>query len=108
MAGPAGGGTVVAIHAETMGRGDDALGAKLMGSWLRTLATLDEKPDAIVFTNGGVGRWDLPGGNLDELHTSLKRLAELEVRDIYPGHMSWSEGDGKDHIQLGLMSLAMY
>ena len=61
-----------------------------------------------VFTNGGVGRWDLSGGNLEDLRSSLKRLAELEVKDIYPGHMSYSEGDGKDHIQLGLMSLAMY
>lgn len=47
-------GTVVAIHAETMGRGDDALGAKLMGSFLRTLGTVDEKPDAIVFYNAAV------------------------------------------------------
>ena len=54
MAGRTGEGTVVAIHATTMGRGDDALGAKLMGSWLRTLATLEDKPDAIVFTHGGV------------------------------------------------------
>ena len=54
MAGRTGEGTVVAIHATTMGRGDDALGAKLMGSWLRTLATLEDKPDAIVFIHGGV------------------------------------------------------
>jgi selenium metabolism protein YedF len=47
-------GTVVAIHAETMGRGDDALGAKLMGSYLRTLGTVDPKPDAIVFYNAAV------------------------------------------------------
>jgi selenium metabolism protein YedF len=48
-------GTVFAIHAETMGRGDDALGTKLMGSFLRTLATLEAKPDAIVFYNAAVG-----------------------------------------------------
>lgn len=47
-------GTVVAVHAETMGRGDDALGAKLMGSFLRTLATVEPKPDAIVFYNAAV------------------------------------------------------
>lgn len=45
---------VVIFHAETMGRGDDALGAKLTGSFLRTLATVDEKPDAIVFYNAAV------------------------------------------------------
>ncbi|MGA8891396.1 MAG: sulfurtransferase-like selenium metabolism protein YedF [Anaeromyxobacteraceae bacterium] len=47
-------GTVVAIHGETMGRGDDALGARLMGSFLRTLSTVDPKPDAIVFYNAAV------------------------------------------------------
>lgn len=47
-------GTVIAIHAETMGRGDDALGAKIMGSFLRTLGTVDGKPDAIVFYNAAV------------------------------------------------------
>jgi selenium metabolism protein YedF len=47
-------GLVVIVHAETMGRGDDALGAKLTGSFLRTLATVDEKPDAIVFYNAAV------------------------------------------------------
>jgi len=61
-----------------------------------------------VFTNGGVGRWDLPGGSLGDLRASLRRLAEMDVRDIYPGHMSWSRGDGGDHVQLGLMSLSMY
>jgi selenium metabolism protein YedF len=47
-------GTVVVIHAETMGRGDDALGAKLMGSFLRTLTTVEQKPDAMVFYNAAV------------------------------------------------------
>jgi selenium metabolism protein YedF len=47
-------GTVVVVHAETMGRGDDALGAKLMGSFLRTLSTVEERPDAIVFYNAAV------------------------------------------------------
>lgn len=47
-------GTVIAIHAETMGRGDDALGAKLIGSYLRTLAAVEPRPDAIVFYNGAV------------------------------------------------------
>lgn len=46
--------TVVVLHAVEMGRGDDALGAKLTGSFLRTLASLDPKPDAIVFYNGAV------------------------------------------------------
>ena len=47
-------GTVVLLHAEQMGRGDEALGAKLMGSFLRTLVSTEPKPDAIVFYNAAV------------------------------------------------------
>ncbi|WP_232287416.1 hypothetical protein [Anaeromyxobacter dehalogenans] len=43
------GGTVVVVNAEQMGRGDDGLGAKLLGNDLRTLAALEPKPEAIVF-----------------------------------------------------------
>ena len=37
---------------------------------------------------GAVGRWDLPGSNLDELITSLRRLVEGLPEDtvVYPGH----------------------
>ncbi len=49
-----GGGTVVILNADTMGRGDDALGTKLVGSFLRTLATVEAKPEAIVFYNAAV------------------------------------------------------
>ena len=47
-------GTVVVIHAEKMGHGDDALGEKLMGNYLRALAAVDTKPDAIVLYNAAV------------------------------------------------------
>lgn len=37
--------------------------------------------------SGGIGRWDLPGGNLDDLKRSLKRLMELPGDTIVlPGH----------------------
>jgi selenium metabolism protein YedF len=48
------GGTVIILHAETLGRGDDALGAKLMGSYLRTLLAVEPHPDAIVLYNAAV------------------------------------------------------
>jgi glyoxylase-like metal-dependent hydrolase (beta-lactamase superfamily II) len=40
----------------------------------------------LVFCDGGVGRWDLPGGNLDLLRASVNRSLEWEVSSIYPGH----------------------
>jgi hypothetical protein len=54
------GGTVVIVGGEQMGRGDDALGAKLLGNFLRTLATSEPKPDAVVFYNAA-GRLLAPG-----------------------------------------------
>ena len=50
----AGSGTVIVVNAEVMGRGDDALGARLIGNFLRTLATTAAKPDAVVFYNAAV------------------------------------------------------
>lgn len=42
------------ITGEFLGRGDDELGAKLMGSFLRTLSAGESRPDKIVFYNSGV------------------------------------------------------
>jgi len=36
---------------------------------------------------GGVGRWDLPGANLDDLQHSIRRLFALpEETRVFPGH----------------------
>jgi len=45
---------VVMINSEFLGRGDDELGLKLMGSFLRKLSIEDEKPGKIIFVNSGV------------------------------------------------------
>ena len=53
-----------------------------------------------VFCDGGVGRWDLPGGDLAKLIGSIKRLQELGLRNMYPGHGSYAEGDAPQHLRL--------
>jgi glyoxylase-like metal-dependent hydrolase (beta-lactamase superfamily II) len=53
-----------------------------------------------VFCDGGVGRWDLPGGDLAELRSSLERLEQLELRNMYPGHGSYAEGDASHHLRM--------
>lgn len=45
---------VVFVNSDRIGTGDDDLGAKLMGSFLYSLARTATKPDAMVFMNGGV------------------------------------------------------
>ncbi len=52
-----------------------------------------------VFPNGAFGRVDLPGGNARELINSLKRLSELDVEVMYPGHESPVK-DARSHIKL--------
>lgn len=88
---------------------------KLGGSELEVLHTPGHSPGSIVlhdaesrsavvgdtvFCDGGVGRWDLPGGDLSELRTSLKRLQTLELRNMYPGHGSYAEGDAMHHLKM--------
>ncbi|MGC4116076.1 MAG: sulfurtransferase-like selenium metabolism protein YedF [Myxococcales bacterium] len=68
MAHEAKSGTVVVVNGETMGRGDDGLGAKLMANFLRTLAVVEPRPEAIIFYNSAV-KLLAPGSPcLDGLH----------------------------------------
>lgn len=53
-----------------------------------------------VFCDGGVGRWDLPGGNLAELISSVKSIQGLGLRNMYPGHGPYAEGDAPTHMRL--------
>ena len=70
-------GTVIVLHAETLGRGDDVLGAKLMGSYLRTLATVDPKPEAIIFYNAAVKLLGKTSACLEQLHALEAAGVEL-------------------------------
>lgn len=39
-----------------------------------------------VFTDGAFGRYDFPGGSVEDLRASLEKLELLPVRGLYPGH----------------------
>lgn len=52
-----------------------------------------------IFAGGGVGRMDI-GGDYQDMKNSVKRLTELDVKNIYPGHGPIVEGNGKEHIRL--------
>lgn len=47
-------GKIVVVNSEIMGSGSIELGQNLMGSFLRKIVTLENKPDAIIFYNSGV------------------------------------------------------
>lgn len=46
--------TAVIINSEFLGAGSDELGKKLMGSYLRKIWALDNRPQKILFYNSGV------------------------------------------------------
>lgn len=60
-------GTVVILNGPGMGRGDDALGAKLLANYLRALVGLEPKPEALVFYNAAVMLLGPDSASLDAL-----------------------------------------
>ncbi len=59
-----------------------------------------------VFPGGGVGRTDLPTGDMVKLIDSVKRLKEYDVESIYSGHGYVVEEDGSRHIDLSLRNIS--
>lgn len=52
----------------------------------------------VAFAGGAFGRVDLPGADASELIRSLERLAALDARDMYPGHMAPVIGNAREAI----------
>ena len=65
-------------------------------------------PGDVVFTQGGVGRWDLPGGDLKTLKKTIKGFLEYELTGLYPGHGPYTDKYGHSHIEKALQSLSIY
>lgn len=61
-----------------------------------------------VFSHGGVGRWDFPTGNLDQLIESIRKLSKIPVENLYPGHGPAVRRNAYLHIEASLRSLNVY
>ena len=48
-------------------------------------------PGDLVFTGGSFGRYDFPGGSLNDLINSIKYVNNLDVKYLLPGHMGISD-----------------
>jgi hypothetical protein len=46
--------TTILLHSESLGRGSDELGQRLIGSFLRKLWASEKKPDTLIFYNSAV------------------------------------------------------
>jgi len=55
-----------------------------------------------VFPNGSIGRTDFQGGNSKLLTESIKKLVQLDVRTLYPGHGEVTSNDVNRQIELSL------
>lgn len=65
-------------------------------------------PGDTVYAHGGIGRWDLAGGDYDQLVASLQRLADLEPEAMYPGHGPVVRTGAVDHVRMGLRAARSY
>lgn len=53
-----------------------------------------------VFADGSFGRVDFPTGDPEALIESMKMLAGLDVKHLFPGHMNPVLNQGSEHIRL--------
>ncbi len=58
-----------------------------------------------VFTDGGFGRYDFPGGNRAILINSIERLSKLEINGLYPGHGEPVHEGGSLQVQSALCGI---
>lgn len=58
-----------------------------------------------VFPSGGVGRTDLPTGDINKLRDSVEKLASLDVKTMYSGHGPDVKQNTSKHIELSLKNL---
>lgn len=82
---------------------DDLLIIHTPGHTPGSICILDETSGDLisgdtVFTDGGFGRFDFPGGRLDDLIRSIERLSQLDIRGLYPGHGEPSRQGGARHV----------
>jgi hydroxyacylglutathione hydrolase len=65
-------------------------------------------PGDTVYADGGIGRWDLAGGDHGQLVRSLERLSRLGAESMYPAHGPAVEAGATEHILRGLRMARMY
>lgn len=58
-----------------------------------------------IFSDGGIGRYDLPSSSFDQLKKSIGRISKLNMKNLYPGHGRIVLGDGAKHVAMSFESV---
>ncbi len=90
---------VFVISSDTMGKGDDELGAALMKAFIHTIFSLDYLPDTLIFYNTGVKLTEKNSDVLDD----LKKLEEQGVEILVCGTCA-NFFNIKDNVSAGIIS----
>lgn len=69
--------TAIIINSESLGKGDDELGKKLLGAFLRKLWASAKLPDIIICYNSGVKIMAKGSAVLDALHGLSEKGVEI-------------------------------
>lgn len=69
--------TAIIINNESYGKGDDELGKKLLGAFLRKLWASEKLPDVVICYNSGVKIMAKGSGVLDALHGLSEKGVEI-------------------------------
>nr|MDO8133436.1 MBL fold metallo-hydrolase [Candidatus Njordarchaeum guaymaensis] len=78
-----------------------------------SICLLDEENSMLfsgdtVFADGSFGRVDFPTGDPEALIKSIKMLATLDVKHLFPGHMNPVLDNGSEHIKLASKYVEMF
>ena len=90
---------VILINSQYLGRGDDSLGEKLMGNFLRKLWAQESKPKTVVFYNSGVKLLAEGSAALDALDGLYKDGVDLIVCGTCIAHFGL-----KERLEIGRIS----
>lgn len=83
--------TVLVLDADTLGRGDDDLGALLMANFLRTVALRDEVPGVVICYNTGVKLAEQGSSAVPMLEALAQKGAEIVLCGTCVNHFQISE-----------------
>ncbi len=59
-------------------------------------------PGDVLFYGGVIGLINFPGSTMDGYRRDLKKLADLKVDGLFPGHMLFSLANGQQHINAAI------